>query len=223
MRMRVRSGWPSNAMPNMSNTSRSIASVPGWRSNSVGSVGSSLGHLHPQRGSAGRPSRSSRLTTTSKRSGVDAVGQRRGRGGRGSRPRSGRRTSRSRRRRAPCTSSTYCSRVGWSTTLAAASRRRAAVQLGRLAALAASSGVDVGHGHRLPSSDRRPAGRRRDLASTWTSAPRARRLAAAHELAVLDQLVQRDDGVDAASRASAGSPGAYTSTGTIWSTPCTIA
>ena len=45
--MRVRSGWPSKAMPNMSNTSRSMASVPGWTSNSVGTTGSDSGDLHP--------------------------------------------------------------------------------------------------------------------------------------------------------------------------------
>ena len=41
----MRSGWSVNAMPNMSYASRSIASVPGWMSNSVGSVGVVGGHL----------------------------------------------------------------------------------------------------------------------------------------------------------------------------------
>ena len=56
-------------MPNMSNASRSIASVPGWMSNNVGTVGSSSGTWTRTR--IRRPCAMSRkLATTSKRSGA---------------------------------------------------------------------------------------------------------------------------------------------------------
>ena len=60
-------------MPNMSYTSRSIASVPGWTSNSVGTVASDSGTWTRTR--IRRPAaRSRRLVTTSKRSGATPSG-----------------------------------------------------------------------------------------------------------------------------------------------------
>ena len=98
MRMRVRSGWPSKSMPNMSYTSRSGASVPGHRSNNDGKRGVVLGHLDPDR----ERGRSRLLTTkdTSNRSGAMPAGSGRP-GWRGSRRRSGRRTGDTRRRGGP--------------------------------------------------------------------------------------------------------------------------
>ena len=45
MRMRVRSGWPSNVMPNRSYVSRSGKFAPGYTPVSDGTVGSSIRHL----------------------------------------------------------------------------------------------------------------------------------------------------------------------------------
>ena len=74
MRMRVRSGWPSKTMPNMSKVSRSMASVPGYRSKSDGQPRVGLGHLDAQP-EAGPLAVVDRLTTTSKRSGATPAGR----------------------------------------------------------------------------------------------------------------------------------------------------
>ena len=61
-------------MPNMSNTSRSIASVPGWTSNSDGTTGSSSGTCTRSR-SRSRSRMRQQADDDLEALGVDAVGQ----------------------------------------------------------------------------------------------------------------------------------------------------
>ena len=68
-----------SAMPNMSKTSRSMASVPGHRSNSEGSVGVVGGHLHPDP-QARAVVEVDEVDDDFEALGVDTLGQDRGRG-----------------------------------------------------------------------------------------------------------------------------------------------
>ena len=95
---------------------------------------------------------------------------------------------------------------------------QAAVQLVRLGPASVRSSASV-TGHLLPAG---PTGCADEgISAMWMLAPRA--LAApAHQLAVLDLLVQVSMACSSVSGVG-GQPGAYTSTGTTWSTPWTSA
>ena len=212
--MRVRSGWPSKAMPNMSNTSRSRASVPGCTSNSDGH-----GRRRP-RAPAPAAARRSRcgvrdqgdddLEALGRRcpsgsSAVGLVGEVVDRGDVEAHAEAvvvAQACARGRR---------SCSRLGCSTRWPRAPGDRHAVhELGlglgvrrarrrRRSVSSATSAPDRSDGDGLRRRPGRRAARRR---------ARGPRPVGAVSSPVADLLVQREDGVDAASRARAGSPGA---------------
>src|SRR5579884_4019764 len=221
MRIRVRSGWPSNRMPNRSYVSRSGNDNPGYRSTRLAITGSSAGTCAMQRMRRLRVC-DRKFVTTSKRSGSTPGATRRAGSTRWSTAVTSTHWSNDSSSRSDCATSCHRPRGTWRTGWVCERKKRTSGKRSISAAATSSSGAgaparatspvaasapSLGIVSRASSSAmppsvprRRPSGRDPLVERDARAAGRAV-LPPAEQLAVADLLVQREDPVQERLRA----------------------